>query len=230
MAADRRQAGFTLIELATVVAIIGIFAAIAAPQLSQWLANQRVKSAARDLGNIFTIARSEAIRTGNNHVVFFMAPNIGIQDPVGNPVADSNGNAVAALLLNDGPAATANCTIDLGEEVDYVRPSQGVTWGAAQAAVRAPLDSATTPMADGVTFLDPTSPANAVNWVLFRPDGIPAGFSGDFATGCGTIGGTGTGRGAGYVTNGSRDYAIVLTALGGVRLHVWDGATNQWSN
>ena len=31
-----------------------------------------------------------------------------------------------------------------------------------------------------------------------------------------------------YITNGRRDYAVVLAALGGVRVHAWDGSPGSW--
>ncbi len=230
MGACRKKAGFTLVELAVVVALIGIFAAMAIPNISQWTTHQRLKGAARDVGNVFTIARSQAIRTGNNHVVFFMAPAISTQDPRGNDLLNQSGVPSAVLVLNDGPAAGANCSIDLGEVVTSVPLTPGLNWGVTNATLRAPLDTALPPITDGLTFTNPISPANARSWVLFRRDGIPVGFSGDVLTGCGTIGGTGTGGGTGYVTDGNRDYAVVLTPLGGVRLHAWDETRGQWTN
>ena len=38
----------------------------------------------------------------------------------------------------------------------------------------------------------------------------------------------GEGGGAWYVTNGRRDYAVVLTPLGAVRVHLWTGS--NWSS
>ena len=45
-----------------------------------------------------------------------------------------------------------------------------------------------------------------------------------------TFGQTGTGGGAIYVTNGTRDYAITLSALGQSRVHAWDAGAGQWTN
>ena len=44
------------------------------------------------------------------------------------------------------------------------------------------------------------------------------------------MGQLGSGNGAIYITNGSRDYAIVLNPLGGIRVHAWNGGAGQWQN
>ncbi|GAB3454543.1 hypothetical protein GCM10027321_06000 [Massilia terrae] len=54
--------GFTLPELLTVVAIIGILAAVGAPSITTLVANQRVRSAGSELLQSLTRARSEAIK------------------------------------------------------------------------------------------------------------------------------------------------------------------------
>ena len=64
--------GFTLAEVVVAVAIAGIVAAMAAPALVQWQADQRLKEAARVVAGAFTQARGEAVRRGNNFLVFFV--------------------------------------------------------------------------------------------------------------------------------------------------------------
>ncbi len=54
--------GFTAIELLTVIAIVGIFATMAMPDLSNFLVNQRLRAAATDLMSSLIVARSEAIK------------------------------------------------------------------------------------------------------------------------------------------------------------------------
>jgi prepilin-type N-terminal cleavage/methylation domain-containing protein len=227
MGSHRGRLGFTLIEIMVVVGIIAVLAAITTVQMGEWLVNQRVKAAARSAADAYQLARSEAIRTGSNHIVFYGSP--GATDPAGTSLNGTAGTWVPILILNDGPPTTANCQIDGGEAIRGVQPETDVQWGVSKANVKVPDDTGTAPFSppqsSGGTFSDPSN--NSVNWVLFRPDGIPVSFSFSGGT-CGQIAGTGSGGGALYVTNGERDYAMVLSPLGGVRVHLWHG--NAWSN
>ena len=58
----RHQAGFTITELMIVVGIVGIIAAIAAPNMGEMIRRQRVKTAAFDVFAGLSHARSEAIK------------------------------------------------------------------------------------------------------------------------------------------------------------------------
>jgi prepilin-type N-terminal cleavage/methylation domain-containing protein len=221
------QRGFTLIEMMVTVAVIGVLAVVVGFQLEEWFANQRAKSAARSAADVFLLARGEAVRTGRNHIVFFGPP--GSTDPAGTALTDGAGEVVPLLVLDDGPPATANCRIDAGEAMEFVRSERDVSWGLSAATQRAPDDLGgapfAPPQASGSTFADPDD--NPANWILFRADGVPVAFS--YAAGsCDEIGRTGTGGGALYLTNGRRDHAVVLSPLGAARVHLWrpDGA---WS-
>lgn len=62
----RRSTGFTLVELITVLAIMGILAALAAPSFSEMIARQRLRAGAFDLVADLMLARSEAIKRGES--------------------------------------------------------------------------------------------------------------------------------------------------------------------
>jgi len=225
-----RRDGYTLIELAVVIAIIGIMAALSAPSLAQFFANQRAKAAARGVADAFRVAQAEAIRSGNPHIVFFSASAAGnpaATDPNGTGLGFAPGGRVWPLVvLDDRTPALSNCLIDGGETQEhYVSPVDGVSWGfSLSGGVPAPGDAGGGNPATGSTF---RSRAGGVNttWVMFRPDGIPVGFD----AAC-TLGGVGSGGGAIYLTNGRRDYAVVLSPLGGVKVHYWNVGTGAWTD
>jgi type IV fimbrial biogenesis protein FimT len=58
----KRQAGFGLIEMMAVVAIIIVLAGLGAPAMQEMVVNQRVKSTTSDLFTSILRARSEAIK------------------------------------------------------------------------------------------------------------------------------------------------------------------------
>jgi len=214
------RAGFSLIEVIVVVGILSALAAMAVPGIRDMLERRRLQGFARNFGNIFQIARSQAIRTGNNHIVFF-GP-VGTTDINGQPIADATGNLVPVLIVDDGPAATANCHIDGGEIEESIPLPSEIEFGVSEATVKVPTDTGTAgwafPQLSGSTASDPSDTASP--WVLFRPDGIPVGFA-PTGTTCGTIGDTGTGGAGFYFTSGGRDYAVTLAPLGSVRVHAW---------
>jgi len=218
--------GYTLIEVCVVLGIIGALAAAAIPSIQEMLERRRLPGFTRDLGNVFQIARSEAVRTGHYQIVFF-GP-LGTADPAGTVLVDQTGATVPMLLLDDGTAATANCHIDAGEDRETIALPSQISFGVSEATVKVPTDTGTAafspPQASGTTASDPSD--NPTNWVLFRPDGIPVGFAPTTTT-CGVIGDTGTGGAGLYVTSGGRDYAVTLAPLGSVRVHNWNGT--GWS-
>jgi len=217
---NSRRAGFTLIELAIVIVIIGILAALAVPAMNEWASNARLKEAARQVADAFTLARENAIRTGDYQIVFFQKDMLGA-------ALLSNGLPVPILTLDDGRPGTPgqNCRITPAKGQTVVTPQAGVNWGVAFATGRAPNDTGAGPWptVTGSTFADPAGAATT--WVMFGPNGIPVG-----VTAACVAGSTGSGSGTIYLSNPYRDYAVSLSPLGGVYVTTWNraGAPAAW--
>jgi prepilin-type N-terminal cleavage/methylation domain-containing protein len=67
----RKDTGFSLIELITVMAILSLLCTFAVPSLFEWLPKHRVGSAARDVKSTLEFARSNAIKTNSDVSVEF---------------------------------------------------------------------------------------------------------------------------------------------------------------
>lgn len=225
----RRSRGFTLIEVMTVVAMIGVFAGLAAVAMRSSMGDMRAKGGARSLGDLLMLGRQEAMRTGDNYIVFYD------RDAEDNALASKGGDPAAALLIRD---LDQDGRVDSGEKVAavLVDSTNSLSWGSTFAAneatpVKAPNDNAAAafPEADPdficCTFLDPDG--NPARWVVFLPDGLPRSFKiGPFATGP-----IASGSGAVYVTSSTRDYAAVLAPLGGLRVHAYNNSgAGAWTN
>jgi type IV fimbrial biogenesis protein FimT len=81
----RDQRGLTLVELVTVIAIVAIFASLAAPSLRQFIAQQRVRSAASAIVESLWVARAEALKRNRDVGFVFVdaASGWNVPDPDG---------------------------------------------------------------------------------------------------------------------------------------------------
>ena len=226
MARQARNGGFTLIEVMTVVAIIGVMSALALTVIGRRTGDQRAKAAVRSVANLFLLARTEAIRTGTNHVVYLQLDpaDAALVDPSGH----SRGGAAdrgCRCRRNFGRRRVQGLRAVRRDQFTFV--GQHVRRGRVHAA---PNDNpagtfpATDPNFSCCTFTDPGG--NDSRAVVFLPDGMPRAFS----TGPFAMGPVGGGGGAVYVTSGTRDYAVVLSPLGSARVHSWNGGANAWTN
>jgi prepilin-type N-terminal cleavage/methylation domain-containing protein len=218
----RNQAGLTLIELVVVLAVISALIATATLGISGWAQNQRLKTSARAVSDAFMLGRAEAIRSGNSHLVVF-----GLGE-LNNTYAD-------IVIVNDDRPDLADCSIASSEIVHRVNLEKGVSWGTTASLAGTTVAPDDQGLAVGNTqygssfttaALDPNTPAS---WVIFQPDGVPLLFSTN-GSDCTQIGLRGEGGGAIYVTNGRRDYVIVLTPLGTSRVLGWNPSSNNWMN
>jgi type IV fimbrial biogenesis protein FimT len=217
----RAAAGFTLVEIAIVVAIIALIAAVALPSWLRFQRDNQLRAAARGVANAFSFARARALASGNQVVVAFAVDPGNPSDACGNALEDAQGNPVPVLVFDDGAPAAGNCCLDAGELLRSERAVPGVSWGVSFAAAPAPADAGGGPFTSGSSFQDTNG--NDAAWVLFRPDGIPVALN----AAC-NLGGTGSGAGAVYLSNANRDYAVVLNPLGTSHVERYERDGARW--
>jgi prepilin-type N-terminal cleavage/methylation domain-containing protein len=212
------RSGFTLIELVVVVATAGAMLALGAMQFDRWQDAERIRSAARKIDAAFTYARSEAVKTGRNQIVFFMT------DVAGGDLKDENDQVVPILVLDDGRAGTTrqNCEIDSGEPIKTVTLEPGIGFGARASTVKVDMDDGATTFGGPSTFVQ--TGGGAATWVLFQADGTPRSINGACA-----LGALGSGGGGIYLNNSQRDVAVVLTPLGASRVFTWRPGASAWN-
>ncbi len=95
----------TVIELMVVIAIVGAVAVMAMPSLMGTTATARLRDASIDMTAALSHARSEAIRTGNIHLVFYQqdAGSTALNTAIGD-----SGAHIEVLSVDEGRPVTAS--------------------------------------------------------------------------------------------------------------------------
>ena len=115
--ADNVLTGFTLVELMVVIVIIGIMAIVAGPNMRSWYLNFETSSACDNITNTLVTARMNAIKNGNNQVVFFYTAN-NCPKTVGN-ISTNAGGTNCYLTVNDTNNNCQNADIGCVQNGDF---------------------------------------------------------------------------------------------------------------
>lgn len=89
---ELKVAGFTLLELMVIVAVIAIIMTVAVPNLREMIKNNRVTSQGNEMVAIINYARNEALRRNVNVPVIFSSEGFSwtaeVEDPDGTGAGD----------------------------------------------------------------------------------------------------------------------------------------------
>jgi len=141
------QAGFSLIEVLTVVGIIGVLAALSAPPIYSYLRQYRIRGAIQELTGNINNARNRAIMKSSNHGVVFV-----VEDANTYWLHMEDDQQSSSGPLSGARQAPNFTTPDPAQSIRYRLPGSVVFATAAECgAVPAPTP-AFTPNAYGIRF------------------------------------------------------------------------------
>lgn len=138
--AVRGVAGFTLVELLTVIAIVAILAAAAVPSLQRFAAGSRINEAGSGLRSAIELARSEAIARAGRAAVC-RSLNANDASPTCSAVAGSGFGAIdwaSGWIVYAKAGANAGDTFEAGDVVVRRQAPFAAGSGAARVTIRSP--------------------------------------------------------------------------------------------
>jgi prepilin-type N-terminal cleavage/methylation domain-containing protein len=203
----RSVGGFTLIELAIVLAVVAILTAFVVPSFDAYARRSDARKHVQKIASALQDARSQAVRDGNNVIVLFDADGV----PGQLTLIDDDDNDWTA----DGGEITRSVPWD--SDVHPMVTSYGAS-STPPSAAAVPEDGGGTIPGNTTFAIDLVTGLPAVG---FNPQGIPVALDtpNDWSTGAGSY----------YITDGDQAvYAVTLLPLGGVRVRVYRPTLGDW--
>jgi len=222
-------------ELMTVVAILGVLMAMAAPNMVRMLQRQETKTSATQMAGLLSDARSHAITEGTPHLVYFNAPSV-----------DANGECgVAAVEVRDADHSYSITDGDQTHEFrlpasacQKVKPYDGSTSsGSAPATVPMPAEDlavrasdasvvgAVVATASNTVGAAASTVASVVGGVLAAPAASPSSDSSGSEDSGSDSSGSGKSGSAASVTGVAPGLAVAVLRTSTVSETVVNGAT-----
>ncbi len=238
------SAGFTMVELMTVCAIVGVLAMLAYPNMVRFREQQKTKSSATQVAGVLDNARARAISEATPQLVYInpkVVDSDGNCGPAAVLVRDSDhsysitaGDEVRQIALDPGTCQATQPFGESGSPVDASIPlpsedlavraqdgtGEGSSSGPGPGPSGAPEDEMLADVVvNGATF--PVDPASGRPVIAFSERGIPVDPQNPTRWG--------SGAGAIYLTDGhSTVYAVLVQPLGNVSLRIFDHVSGNW--
>ena len=147
----RRAPGFTLIELLVALAIIGILGAAAAPGVSRWIEDYRVRAASRQLMSDMQFARMKAVADKVQYQLYFNPANNQYWVQGWNPVTSTWNQIGSARQLSNAASSGYQPGVTLAFPTNGDKTATFSPTGQATAALTASFSSVNYQRNVGVT-------------------------------------------------------------------------------
>ncbi|MBT4363411.1 MAG: type II transport protein [Desulfobacterales bacterium] len=125
----RSEAGFTLVELIIVIAIISVVIVIAVPNIVVWRQNAEIRGAARDVYSYFQKAKIEAIKRKTFCTITFSQEGFVIYaDSDKDLVQDGGEYVIAGISLSDYGGVSLDTSQGNGDGLTFSNPNNGIAF------------------------------------------------------------------------------------------------------